>query len=70
MCVALVLSFSEPALTCTSRPQLLVIEALQATGNQDHIDVAEILQNKLYYEADTLDMVVSLVTRYNGQSYK
>ncbi|GAA5906718.1 hypothetical protein JCM8208_006366 [Rhodotorula glutinis] len=49
---------------------LLVIEALQATGNQDHIDVAEILQNKLYYEADTLDMVVSLVTRYNGQSYK
>ncbi|TNY24515.1 timeless protein-domain-containing protein [Rhodotorula diobovata] len=49
---------------------LLVIEALQATGNQDHIDVAEILQNKLYYEAETLDMVVSLVTRYNGQSYK
>ncbi|BGP38765.1 Topoisomerase 1-associated factor 1 [Rhodotorula kratochvilovae] len=49
---------------------LLVIEALQATGNPDHIDVAEILQNKLYYEAETLDMVVALVTRYNGQSYK
>ncbi|GAA6000092.1 Tof1p [Rhodotorula paludigena] len=49
---------------------LLVIEALQATGNQDHIDVAEILQNKLYYEAETLDMVVNLVTRYNAQSYK
>ncbi|GAA5852706.1 hypothetical protein JCM8547_002595 [Rhodosporidiobolus lusitaniae] len=48
---------------------LLVIEALQATGNPDHIEVAEILQNKLYYEADTLDMVLTLINKYNGQSY-
>lgn len=50
--------------------QLLVIEALQASGVQEHVDVAEILQNKLYYEAETLDMVVGLITKYNAQSYK
>ncbi|GAA5975641.1 hypothetical protein JCM10908_005228 [Rhodotorula pacifica] len=49
---------------------LLVIEALQASGIPEHIDVAEILQNKLYYEAETLDMVVGLITKYNAQSYK
>jgi hypothetical protein len=50
--------------------QLLVIEALQASGIPEHVDVAEILQNKLYYEAETLDMVVGLITKYNAQSYK
>ncbi|BGP30852.1 Topoisomerase 1-associated factor 1 [Rhodotorula toruloides] len=49
---------------------LLVIEALQASGIPEHIDVAEILQNKLYYEAETLEMVVTLITRYSSQSYK
>ncbi|GAA5969681.1 hypothetical protein JCM11641_008004 [Rhodosporidiobolus odoratus] len=49
---------------------LLVIEALQASGNPDHVDVAEILQNKLYYEAETLDMVLTLIHKYNAQSYK
>jgi replication fork protection complex subunit Tof1/Swi1 len=51
-------------------PQLHIIEALQATSNPDHVDVAEILQNKLYYEADTLDMVLTLIHKYNGQSYR
>lgn len=50
--------------------QLLVIEALQASGIPEHVDVAEILQNKLYYEAETLEMVVTLITRYSTQSYK
>ncbi|GAA5823835.1 hypothetical protein JCM5353_006373 [Sporobolomyces roseus] len=49
---------------------LLVIEALQASGNPDHIDVAEILQNKLYYEAETLDMVLTVLHKYTNQSYK
>ncbi|GAA5828412.1 hypothetical protein JCM11251_006233 [Rhodosporidiobolus azoricus] len=49
---------------------LLIIEALQATNTPEHVDVAEILQNKLYYEADTLDMVLTLISRYNGQSYR
>ncbi|GAA6001966.1 hypothetical protein JCM10207_003015 [Rhodosporidiobolus poonsookiae] len=49
---------------------LLVIEALQASPTQDYVDVAEILQNKLYYEADTLDMVLSLIHKYSAQSYK
>lgn len=47
-----------------------MIEALQASGIPEHVDVAEILQNKLYYEAETLDMVVGLITKYNAQSYK
>ncbi|SGZ16990.1 BQ5605_C020g09086 [Microbotryum silenes-dioicae] len=49
---------------------LLVIEALAASGIPDHIDVAEILQNKIYYEAETLDMVVTVVTKYHTQSHK
>ncbi|GAA6062112.1 hypothetical protein JCM10212_000866 [Sporobolomyces blumeae] len=49
---------------------LLIIEALQATGNPDHVDVAEILQNKLYYEAETLDMVLTVLVKYTNQSYK
>ncbi|GAA5909890.1 hypothetical protein JCM6882_002043 [Rhodosporidiobolus microsporus] len=49
---------------------LLIIEALQATNTPEHIDVAEILQNKLYYEADTLDLVLTLINRYSGQSYR
>lgn len=50
--------------------QLLIIEALQATANPEHVDVAEELQNKLYYEADTLDMTLSLIHKFNGQSYR
>lgn len=50
--------------------QLLVIEALQLSGVQDHIDVAEILQHKLYYEAESLDLVLTVITRYNQQSHK
>lgn len=50
--------------------QLLVIEALQLSGVQDHIDVAEILQHKLYYEADSLDMVLNVITRFKQQSHK
>ncbi|GAA5935882.1 Tof1p [Sporobolomyces koalae] len=49
---------------------LLTIEALQLSGIPDHIDVAEILQNKLYYEAETLDMVLTVLTKYTNQSYK
>ncbi|SCV67720.1 BQ2448_5331 [Microbotryum intermedium] len=49
---------------------LLVIEALEASGIPDHVDVAEILQNKIYYEAETLDMVLTVVTKYNTQSHK
>ncbi|GAA5927146.1 hypothetical protein JCM1841_006062 [Sporobolomyces salmonicolor] len=49
---------------------LLTIEALQASGNPEHVDVAEILQNKLYYEAETLDLVLTVLVKYNAQSYK
>lgn len=50
--------------------QLLIIEALQLSGLPDHVDVAEILQNKLYYEAETLDMVLTVLNKYAHQSYK
>ncbi|GAA5948542.1 hypothetical protein JCM3765_004917 [Sporobolomyces pararoseus] len=49
---------------------LLIIEALQISGLPDHVDVAEILQNKLYYEAETLDMVLTVLNKYAHQSYK
>ncbi|GAA5903525.1 Tof1p [Sporobolomyces salmoneus] len=49
---------------------LLIIEALQTSGLPDHVDVAEILQNKLYYEAETLDMVLTVLVKYTNQSYK
>lgn len=50
--------------------QLLVIEGLASSGNDDHVDVAEILQHKLYYEGETLDMILVVIERYNTQSYK
>ncbi|GAA5880461.1 hypothetical protein JCM16303_005390 [Sporobolomyces ruberrimus] len=49
---------------------LLIIEALQSSGLPEHVDVAEILQNKLYYEAETLDMVLTVLVKYTNQSYK
>ncbi|GAA5831127.1 hypothetical protein JCM3766R1_006246 [Sporobolomyces carnicolor] len=49
---------------------LLIIEALQTSGLPEHVDVAEILQNELYYEAETLDMVLTILVKYSHQSYK
>ncbi|KAI5476063.1 hypothetical protein MNV49_000435 [Pseudohyphozyma bogoriensis] len=49
---------------------LLVIDALSVSGVEENIEVAEILQNKLYYEADTLDMVVAVISKYTNQSLK
>ncbi|KAM0754978.1 timeless-domain-containing protein [Meredithblackwellia eburnea MCA 4105] len=49
---------------------LLVVDALANSGVEANIDVAEILQNKLYYEAETLDMVITVIHRYSTQSLK
>lgn len=43
---------------------------MAASGVEDNTDVAEILQNKLYYEGEMLEMVVQVVNKYNGQSLK
>lgn len=47
--------------------QLLVMEALQQSGNQEYKDVSEILQDKLYYEGQTLDMVIQIASTYKNQ---
>ena len=61
-----------PALTCKPRfaMQLLVIEAMSLSGHQDHVDTSEILQNKLYYDADTLELCANLLRRFDRQSNK
>ncbi|KAK4698763.1 hypothetical protein P7C70_g7506, partial [Phenoliferia sp. Uapishka_3] len=43
---------------------------LATSGQEENMDVAEILQNKLYYEADTLDMVLAVINGYSNQSIK
>lgn len=43
---------------------------MQLSGDPDHVDVAEILQHKLYYEAESLELVITVITRYKQQSYK
>lgn len=50
------------------RLQLLVMDGLYYSGNEDYKDVSEILQNKLYYEAETLEMVLKVVVCYKDQS--
>ncbi len=43
---------------------------MSLSGQQDHVDTAEILQNKLYYDADTLELCANLLRRYTDQSNK
>ena len=49
---------------------MLVIEAMSLSGREEHVDTAEILQNKLYYDADTLELCSNLLKRYDHQSNK
>lgn len=44
------------------------MDGLYYSGNEDYKDVSEVLQNKLYYEAETLEMVLKVVTFYRDQS--
>ena len=48
--------------------QLLVIEALSGSPNEDYRDVADILQSRLYYNAETLNKVIEVVHDFKGQS--
>lgn len=38
------------------------------SGIEENVDVAEILQNKLYYEGETLGMILNVMSRYTKQS--
>ncbi|KAA1097298.1 Topoisomerase 1-associated factor 1 [Puccinia graminis f. sp. tritici] len=50
--------------------QLLVIEGLTTSGVEDYTQVANVMLNRLYYDADTLDMVIKLMSKYTNQSLK
>lgn len=43
---------------------------MSLSGREEHVDTAEILQNKLYYDADTLELCAALLRRYDHQSNK
>jgi uncharacterized protein YwgA len=47
--------------------QLLTMDALQHSGNEDYKEVSEILQNKLYYDKETLDMALNVLKAYKQQ---
>jgi replication fork protection complex subunit Tof1/Swi1 len=51
-------------------PQLLVIEGLTTSGVDEYTEAANVILNKLYYDADTLDMVIKLMSKYTNQSLK
>ena len=46
------------------------MDALQQSGNEEYKEVSEILQNKLYYEPATLEIVFKLMTTYTHQPIK
>ena len=52
----------------SSLSQLLIIDSLMLSGIEENVDVAEILQNKLYYEGETLGMILNIMSRYTKQS--
>ncbi|KAI8459459.1 timeless protein-domain-containing protein [Phakopsora pachyrhizi] len=41
--------------------QLLIIESLSSSGIEEYIEVANTIQNNLYYDTETLDMVINLM---------
>jgi len=50
--------------------QLLVIEGLTTSGVDEYTEAANVILNKLYYDAETLDMVIKLMSKYTNQSLK
>ncbi|WVF65442.1 hypothetical protein IAT40_000170 [Kwoniella sp. CBS 6097] len=47
---------------------LLLLDEMAASKNQDDVDVAEIVQNNLYYNGDILDSSLSVISQYKDQS--
>ena len=48
--------------------QLLAIEALSTSADEEYRDVADVLQNKIYYQADILDTVLATLAKFKDQS--
>ena len=45
------------------------MDAMQLSGHEDYVDVSVTLQNKLYYEEETLNVVLGAITSYTSQSH-
>ncbi|WWC73002.1 uncharacterized protein I206_106966 [Kwoniella pini CBS 10737] len=47
---------------------LLLLDAMATSGEEEDIEVAEIVQNNLYYNGDILDSSLSVISQYKDQS--
>ncbi|OCF42971.1 topoisomerase 1-associated factor 1 [Kwoniella heveanensis CBS 569] len=47
---------------------LLLLDEMAASKNEEDVDVAEIVQNNLYYNGDILDSSLSVISQYKDQS--
>jgi replication fork protection complex subunit Tof1/Swi1 len=49
---------------------LLTIDALSSSPDEDYRDAADILQNQLYYQGETLSSVTEVLRTFSQQSQK
>ncbi|WVW79467.1 hypothetical protein I302_101436 [Kwoniella bestiolae CBS 10118] len=47
---------------------LLLLDAMATSGEQEDVEVAEIVQDNLYYNGDILDSSLSVISQYKDQS--
>ncbi|GAA96533.1 uncharacterized protein L969DRAFT_95002 [Mixia osmundae IAM 14324] len=47
---------------------LLLLESLSASSNEDHRDVAQVMQDKIYYEEEILATAITVVDRYGKRN--
>jgi replication fork protection complex subunit Tof1/Swi1 len=52
----------------TANNQLLLIDAMAVSDQEEDNEVAEILQHQLYYNGDVLDSSLEVVAKYKDQS--
>ena len=46
----------------------MLIDAMSLSGEEEVVEIAEILQNRLYYNGDILDSALTVVSNYKDQS--
>lgn len=46
------------------------MEQLAKSAEEEDREVSNVLQNKIYYEGETLDTVIKVLTKYTDQSVK
>ncbi|KAK4058290.1 Topoisomerase 1-associated factor 1 [Microbotryomycetes sp. JL221] len=49
---------------------LLVVEAMTASNDEDNVKVAQVLQDKIYYENVTLQLALTIIASFKAQSHK